>query len=130
MVPKQGCLTALGVDGGQGQRGAGDIEGVISAWGNRFLRAMDIPWPVADVEDAAGPAPQKVNRPDANEMTGRSTHVPHVHMQNFFDSIRTSQEPSCPFDIGFRVSIACRMAVNSHRLGRTLQWDAKKEEIV
>jgi predicted dehydrogenase len=75
-------------------------------------------------------APQKINRPDGNEMTGRSSHVPHVHMQNFFDSIRNSQEPNCPFDIGFRVSIACRMAVDSHRLGRTLSWDAKKEEIV
>jgi hypothetical protein len=28
-------------------------------------------------------SPQKINRPDGNEMTGRSAHVPHVHMQNF-----------------------------------------------
>ncbi len=74
--------------------------------------------------------PQKINRPDDNEMTGRSTHVPHVHMENFFDAIRGNAEPNCPFDIGFRVSIACRMAVDSLRAGRTLYWDAKKEEIV
>jgi len=31
--------------------------------------------------------------------------------------------------VGFRVSIACRMAVDSYRLGKTLKWDAEKEEI-
>ncbi len=74
--------------------------------------------------------PQKINRPDGNEMTGRSTHTPQVHMQNFFDCIRDHKEPACPFELGFRVSIASRMAVDSYRLGRTLRWDPKREEIV
>jgi predicted dehydrogenase len=74
--------------------------------------------------------PQKINRPDGNEMTGRATHLPHVHMQDFFDSIRGGTPPNCPFELGFRVSIACRMAIESYRLGRTVRWDAKKEEIV
>src|SRR5262249_33070159 len=73
--------------------------------------------------------PQKINRSASIEMTGRSAHVPHVHMQNFFDCIRSGKEPNCPFDLGFRVSIACRMAVDSYRLGRTVRWDPKKEEI-
>jgi len=63
-------------------------------------------------------------------MAGRSAHMPHVHMQNFFDSIRTGQEPNCSFDLGFRVSIACRMALESHLRGRTVRWDSNKEEIV
>jgi len=74
--------------------------------------------------------PQKVNRPDGNEMVGHATNTPQVHMQNFVDSIRGSATPNCPFDLGFRVSIASRMAVDSYRLGRTVRWDAKKEEIV
>jgi len=74
--------------------------------------------------------PQKVNRPDGNEMGGRATNVPHVHMQNFVDAIRGTAQITCPFELGFRVSIASRMAVDSYRLGRTLRWDAKKEEIV
>jgi len=74
--------------------------------------------------------PQKVTRPDGTEMAGHSTHVPHVHMQNFVDCIRTGKEPNCPFELGFRVSIACRMAVDSYRFGRTLRWEPKKEEIV
>ncbi len=74
--------------------------------------------------------PQKMNQPDGAELIGRSTHVPQVHMLNFLDCIRTGKEPNCPFELGFRVSIACRMAVDSYRLGRTLRWDPKKEEIV
>ncbi len=74
--------------------------------------------------------PQKVNRPDLTEIAGRSAHVPQAHMQNFLDSIRLSREPNCPFDLGYRVSIACRMAVDSYREGRTVRWDPKTEEIV
>ena len=74
--------------------------------------------------------PQKVNRPDDPEVVGRATHLPQVHMQNFFDSIRAGAEPNCPFDVGFRVSIACRMAVESYRQGRTVRWDPRTEEIV
>jgi predicted dehydrogenase len=75
---------------------------------------------------------QKINRPSANvsEMTGRSTHTPHAHMENFLDCIRSGEEPNCSFDLGFRVSVACRMAVDSHRTGRTLRWDPEREEIV
>lgn len=73
--------------------------------------------------------PQKP-RAGANEMTARSTNAPHAHMQDFFDSIRTGREPSCPFELGWRVSIATRMAVESYRQGRTVRWDAKNEEIV
>ena len=51
-------------------------------------------------------------------------------MQNFLDAIRSGQEPNCPFDLGFRVSIACRMAVESYRWQRAVRWDAAKEEIV
>ena len=74
--------------------------------------------------------PQKMNRPAGTEMIGRASHTPQAHMANFLESIRTSREPNCPFDLGYRVSVACRMAVDSYRLGRTLRWDPTHEEIV
>ena len=74
--------------------------------------------------------PQKVNRPDGTEMMGVTRTAPRAHMQNFLDCIRGGQEPNCPFDVGFRVSIACRMAVDSFRQQRTLHWDPVKEVIV
>ncbi len=74
--------------------------------------------------------PQKVNRKDGQEMQGQTKTLPAAHMQNFLDGIRTGKETNCPFDVGFRVSVACRMAVESYRQGRTMRWDAVKEEIV
>jgi predicted dehydrogenase len=74
--------------------------------------------------------PQKVNVKDREEKKGTSTAPPGAHMLNFVETIRNGGEPNCPFELGFRVSIACRMSVESYRQGRTVQWDADKEEIV
>ena len=74
--------------------------------------------------------PQKVNRPEGNEMMGATRNIPRAHMQNFLDCVRSGQEPNCPFELGFRVSMACRMAVDSYRQQRTVRWDAAREEIV
>jgi hypothetical protein len=51
-------------------------------------------------------------------------------MQNFLDCVRSGQTPTCPFELGFRVSIACRMTVESYRQGRTIKWDPVREELV
>lgn len=53
-----------------------------------------------------------------------------LHMQNFFDCVRSRKEPDCPFELGFRSAITCRMAVESYRRGKTVRWDAEREEIV
>jgi predicted dehydrogenase len=77
--------------------------------------------------------PQKVNRPDGVEMVGNTrtgANETKAHIQNFLDCMRTGAEPNCPFEVGYRVSIACRMAVDSYRQGRALRWDPAKEEIV
>ena len=74
--------------------------------------------------------PQKVNRPDGREMLGQTPTQPQAHMRNFLDCIRSGKETNCPFELGFRVSVACRMAVESYRQQRTVRWDAAREEIV
>jgi predicted dehydrogenase len=74
--------------------------------------------------------PQKVNRPDGTEIAGATRTAPNAHMQNFLDCIQNGSEPNCPLEAGFRVSIACRMAVESYRQGRTVRWDPVREEIV
>jgi len=75
--------------------------------------------------------PEKKTRPDGNEMTGMTKADPKAHVANFVDNIRGTGGPlACPFELGFRVAIACRMAVESYRLGRSVRWDAGKEEIV
>ena len=74
--------------------------------------------------------PQKVNRKDGNEMLGATRSDPKAHMQNFLDCIRAGKQPNCPLEIGYRISIACRMAVESYRQQRTIRWDSAKEEIL
>jgi predicted dehydrogenase len=74
--------------------------------------------------------PQKVNRPDGVEALGQTPTPPRAHMQNFLDCARSGKATNCPFELGYSVSIACRMAVESHRLGRTVSWDPAKEQIV
>ena len=67
---------------------------------------------------------------DGVELAGQTKTPPQAHMQNFFESVRGNATPNCPFEVGFRVSIACRMAVDSYRQGRTLTWDPAREEII
>jgi len=74
--------------------------------------------------------PQKVNRPNGTELVGQTKAGRNAHMQNFLDCIRSGKEPNAPFELGFRVSIASRMSVDSYRQGRTLRWDPQKEEVV
>jgi predicted dehydrogenase len=105
-------------DSGFGNNQLGSTEDVLGTDGT-IVRGQQIRY-----------LPQKVNRPEGNEMAGITRTPPNAHMQNFFDCIRSGREPNCPFDLGFRVSIACRMAVESYRQQRTVRWDAAREEIV
>jgi predicted dehydrogenase len=74
--------------------------------------------------------PEKVNRPQGEPLLGTTPTPARAHMQNFIDCVRSGKETNCPFDLGYRVSIACRMAVESYRQHRTVRWDAQTEEIV
>lgn len=53
-----------------------------------------------------------------------------IHMQNFFDCVRSRKTTDCPFELGYRSAIACQMAVASYRQGREVHWDAEAEQIV
>lgn len=74
--------------------------------------------------------PQKVNQPSGRETIGQGVTPKNAHIGNFLSAIRGGKETNCSFDIGFRVSIACRMAVESYRQHRTVFWDPIREEIV
>lgn len=53
-----------------------------------------------------------------------------LHMQNFFDCMRSRKQPNAPFEIGFRAAIACQMAITSYRRQSTVRWDPATEEII
>jgi hypothetical protein len=50
-------------------------------------------------------------------------------MRNFIDCIRLGGEPACPFEIGWRVSVAAHMAVESYLQQRTVYWNAETEQL-
>jgi predicted dehydrogenase len=68
-------------------------------------------------------------KPSEGPATVSDAEETQRHVQNFVDCVRSRKEPNCPFEIGFRSAIACQMAVASYRQGRTVRWDAKREEI-
>ena len=63
------------------------------------------------------------------ETLGQTKTQPNAHVRDFLECIRTGEEPNAPAELGYRVSIACRMAVESYRQGRTVRWDPAREEI-
>lgn len=50
------------------------------------------------------------------------------HHANWFQCIRTRQQPSCHAEIGHRTASVGHMAFIAYKLGRSLRWDPVKEE--
>lgn len=59
-----------------------------------------------------------------------SLYVSDNHMKNFFDCVRSRQQPICEAEIGHRSVSVCHLGVIAMRLGRKLKWNPKKEEFV
>ena len=104
---------------GAGNGSPGVTDDVMGTEGSIFRNATQIRY-----------LPEKVNRREAEPIIGRTQTLPRAHVENFLDCIRGSKEPNCPFEIGYKVSIACRMAIESYFQRRTVYWDSEKEEIV
>jgi predicted dehydrogenase len=69
-------------------------------------------------------------QPEQGKTNAGYTDYTGLHMQNFFDCLRSRKEPVCPFELGFRTAVACQMAVASYRQQRTVRWDPQREDIV
>lgn len=52
------------------------------------------------------------------------------HMANWFECMRSRQQPHCTVEDGFAHSVACMMATEAYWSGRKVYWDAKNEAIV
>ena len=50
-------------------------------------------------------------------------------MQNWFECLRSREQPHATVQDGFAHSVACLMAAQSYWSGRKVSWDAKAEEI-
>ena len=52
------------------------------------------------------------------------------HMSNWFDCLRSRQQPNCTVHDGFAHSVACMMAAQSYWSGKKLYWDPGSETIL
>ena len=52
------------------------------------------------------------------------------HMTNWFECLRSGQQPHATVRNGFAQSVACIMAAQSYWSGRKLYWDPKTETIL
>ena len=52
------------------------------------------------------------------------------HHQNFLDCIKTREKPNMDIAAGHKVAAMCILANIAYRLGRPLEWDPVREEIV
>lgn len=50
------------------------------------------------------------------------------HMKNFFDCVRSRQQPICDVEIGHRSATVCHLSVIAMRLGRPLKWNPITEQ--
>ena len=51
-------------------------------------------------------------------------------MKNFFDCVRSRQQPICDVEIGHRSVTVCHLGVIAMRLGRALKGDPAAEQFI
>jgi predicted dehydrogenase len=103
-----------------------DLEVAPEAVVPRFGGAHPVGGPATTGDRGSG---QK--RTDALEdRTGDEYDQFRRHAGNFLDAVRSRREPISDLESGHRVATACHLANLSLRLGRKLQWDSSREEIV
>ncbi|HJT69247.1 MAG TPA: Gfo/Idh/MocA family oxidoreductase [Terriglobales bacterium] len=68
--------------------------------------------------------PEKVNRPNGEEITGHSTAT--NHMANWIDCMRSRKTPNAPVDIGYSSAVAAHMANLSYLQKRRVTLEEAK----
>jgi hypothetical protein len=52
------------------------------------------------------------------------------HLGNWIDCIRSRKQPICHAEIGHRTATICQLSGLAERLGRPIDWDPAKEQIL
>ena len=56
--------------------------------------------------------------------------VTRLAIEEFRDSVRTREAPTCGVDQGFNAAVTCHLGTKSYRENRPVRWDREKEEAV
>lgn len=61
---------------------------------------------------------------------GKRVDSTFLHLREWLSCIRNGGEPSCGIQEGFEEAITAHMGGLSYKLGRKIEWDAEREEII
>ena len=90
-------------------------------------------WATTDDAEETGKK-KKVDKDDkkkmTEEMTDPGSEQPIAHVRNFLDCVKSRKRPNAEVEEGHLSAILCHLGNIATRLGRSLKWDAEKEEIV
>src|SRR4029077_18467940 len=78
--------------------------------------------PLADVRTARE-QPKRENETFTQKPEGTEDHI-----QNFFDSVKSRQQPVDNVEFGLGTAVACHMANISYREKKRVTWNAEKRE--
>ena len=69
-------------------------------------------------------------KPLMEPLRADGTDLNGAHARNFLDCIKTRRKPNADVEEGHLSAVMCHLGNISTRLGRTLHWDAEKEQII
>ncbi len=84
--------------------------------------------PMTGIEDMRAPGFYYTTEILAEQSDSSEQSGPHV--RNFLDCVKTRQRPNADIEDGHRTNTVCRLGNVAYRTGRTLRWDAAKEQVV
>jgi len=92
-------------------------ESAIPAWSNPAghpQAANTGPVPYGEPKQGRGASPEPID----------------LHARHFLDCVKNRRRPNADVEDGHQVAVACHLANLSMKLGRKLNWDVEKEEII
>lgn len=72
----------------------------------------------------------KLKEPLMEPLKADGTDLNIAHARNFLDCVKTRRKPNADVEEGHLSAVMCHLGNISTRLGRTLRWDADREQII
>lgn len=109
------------------ERTSDDNRWVVASWPQELEKEYYANPKVQALESPATWVPQVKETREIWQETGHGSTV--SHLANFFDAIRTRQQPSEDATVGHRAAAAAHLVNLSVRQQRTLEWDPTRDRV-
>jgi predicted dehydrogenase len=82
------------------------------------------------VPEMIAPAGSKEKQPAMEALQSKGGDLNEAHARNFLDCVKSRQRPNADIEEGHRSAVMCHLGNISSRLGRSIKWDAAKEQVI